>query len=227
MLGKHARKRLMVGGMAATVVTGVFFAGSMLTKVEATTNLPADKVTVAASNLQVVPAGDTVILSAQMRTSTTADLILQLTLECSILTQVSTTGTATSSASGSIRSWVTIDNVPVPVVSLPSQQNNQKPPTPADNGQVTFCNRDARQTVTDGDSPGVGSSDTITEYLQTKEANGFNWAAFNIGNGIHTLQVHASLAASSSNPPASAASGYVGNRTLVVQPTSLALNQSQ
>lgn len=218
----HARKHVLAGAAALVAGTGVFVAGSSLHKVEATTNLPADKVTVAASNLQAVPGADTTILTAQMRTSTPEDLILQLTLECSILTQVSTTGTATSSASGTILVWVDIDGHRVPVVSLPSEKNAQKPPTPADNGQVTFCNRDAQQSVTDGDS--TGGSDTITEYLNTKEANGFNWAAYNVGNGIHTLTVHASLSAVSSNPPGSTASGYVGNRTLVVQPTSLALN---
>ena len=183
----------------------------------------ADKAAVVGSTLaQVSPFASQQLLCVKMRTSTPEDLLLSVTTECSILTQVSTTGTASSSASGTIDVWVTVDGQVVPV----------DPSQPADktkNGQVTFCNRDATQNFTDGDSSNSGS-DTLTEYLKTKEANGFNWAKLDTGNGIHTIAVYATFipgssctdAAPAANSTTTNCTGEIGNRTLTIEPTKFA-----
>jgi len=218
---EHGRVRLGILSLAGamTLAGTVVFAhqGHALTTSSASsTNLPADKVTTTGSTLQSVPnASDTTLLSTRVKTSTPEDLLLQVTLECSILTSVTTTGTSTSSASGAVDVWVTVDGKRVPVDHTVS--------TSTTNSTVTFCRRDATQTFTDGDSSETGS-DTLTEYLNTKDANGFNWVNFDTGGAgqIHTVAVHATLTTSTSGT--ANATGYVGNRTLTVFPTKLGPN---
>ena len=93
MRSLSAAQKLGLAISTTAVVAGVFFGGSWMTRANA--GLPADKVTVAGSTLAVVGAGQTqTILSATMKTSSPEDLVLQLTSECSIVTQVFTSGTA-------------------------------------------------------------------------------------------------------------------------------------
>ena len=200
-------------GSAATSSTSSILSTSTSTSTStvpsgcsSTTTYPADKSTTTGSNVARVPsASDTVLLSTCLRTSTPEDLVLQVTLECSILTQVSTTGTSFAEAQGTITVWVTVDGNKVPV-------DHTQPATDA-NSKVTYCHRDAQQTFTDE----TGGNDMLTEYLDTKDANGFNWANFDTGDGIHLVQVHATLTTSTAG--SAIASGYVGNRTLVIDPT--------
>jgi len=222
---EHGRVRLgilsLAGAMtlAGTVVfahQGHALTTSSTTTSSSSTSLPADKVTTSGSTLQTVPNGsDTTLLSTQVKTSTPEDLLLDVTLECSILTSVTTTGSSSSSASGTINVWVTVDGNRVPV--------DHTVATSPTNSTVTFCRRDATQTFTDGDQ-GTTSGDTLTEYLNTKDANGFNWANFDTGGSgqIHTVAVHATLTTSTSGN--ANATGYVGNRTLTVFPTKLGPN---
>jgi len=212
MNGTRTSKKAALAAGLATLFAGMFVAGSHFTKADAS-GMPADKATATGSTVQVfAPNTDVTLLKAQLKTSTPEDLLLAVTLECSILTQVSTTGTATSSASGEVDVWVEVDGVNVPVDRHA-----------ADGGRVTFCRRDATQTVTDGDQ-GSTSGDTITEYLNTKAAHGFNWAAYNVntfaGTNIHTVTVHATL--TTSNTSNASAQAAVGNRSLVIEPTKLA-----
>ena len=189
----------------------------------ASTGSAADKATLSGSTLtQVSPFANQQILCTQMKTSTPEDLLISVTLECSILTQVSTTGTSTSSASGTIDVWVTVDGNVVPV-------DTTQPASLTTNGQVTFCNRDATQSFTDGDATQSGS-DTLTEYLKTKQADGFDWAKLDTGNGEHTIAVFATFVPGSSCTDATPApsstttncTGEIGNRTVTIEPTKFA-----
>ena len=63
---------------------------------------------------------------------------------------------------------------------------------------------------------GFTESETISDYLNTREANGFNWASLDSGNGIHTITVKGEFTKTATNGTASA---IIGNRTLVVDPT--------
>ena len=78
-------------------------------------------------------------------------------------------------------------------------------------------------------------TDTLTEYQFTKSANAFNWVRLNAGSGIHVVRAWAQFLTSDPNDPAnvvgstantagSSSDGYVGNRTLIIEPTKLANN---
>jgi len=240
------RRKVLVGACALATAAGVFFVGGKFgPKVDAGT--PADKVTVAGQTLAVVGAGQSqTILSATMKTSNPEDLVFQVTSECSIVTQVFTNGTGAATAAGEVDLQAYVDSNAVPIVSIPSPQNAQKPPAPVDDGRVVFCDRVNTQNFVDSDSTTAG--DELTEYQRTKQTNAFNWAAFNVGSGTHTVSVKATFctyaAATTTQPPtcttgASAASSctvpgnmtncadaIIGNRTLIVTPTSLAQNQT-
>jgi hypothetical protein len=175
------------------------------------TSLPADKVTTTGSKLEVMPPGGSVqLLSVQMKTSTPEDLILQFTSECSIVTDITTSGNDEASAEGQVRSWITVDGKPVGVV----------PSTPgtSGDGKVVLCNRAYKRTTSQ-----FGGQETIEDHLASRQANGFNWVTLNVGNGVHTIQVWGEFTNTATNK--GLASSAVGNRTLVVQPTSYAIAQ--
>jgi hypothetical protein len=171
-------------------------------------NLPADKVTATGAKPDVSAPGQTVTLlgPVRMRTSTVEDLALQFTAECSILTDLTTTGNDTQDAFGQVRTWVEVDGKPVGVV----------PGTPggSDDGKVVLCNR-AYHRDTSGFT--ADNQATIHDYIRTREANGFNWATVNVGNGIHTIAVKGEFTETATNK--GVAQAVVGNRTLIVQPT--------
>jgi len=140
-----------------------------------------------------------------------------------------------------------VDTSAVPIVSMPGQ-NAQKPPTSLDDGRVVFCDRVNTQSFVDSDSTSMTAADQLTEYQRTKQTNGFNWAAFNVGQGTHTITVKATFctyaAASVTQPPTcttgssapasctvpgnmtTCANAIIGDRTFIVSPTSLAQNQT-
>ncbi|TMB90354.1 MAG: hypothetical protein E6J45_09080 [Chloroflexi bacterium] len=212
------RRAALTAAMAGAVAGGLFFSGAQLTKVGAGT--PADKVTVAGSTLTVMPPNSTAtVLQASMKTSNPEDLVLQVTAECSIVTNVTATSNGgAATGSGEVDVQVKIDGVAVPIVSVPGQ-NAQKPPSALDDGRVVFCNRVFTMTITTSGA----SSDTINTYEKSKATNAFNWAAFNIGStpSPHVITVEATFSTSDPNQQA-----VIGNRTLIVTPTSLALNQT-
>ena len=250
----NLRKRTVVAVCALTTAMGVFFVGGKFgAKIDAGT--PADKVTVAGSNFTVIGDGTTKqLLKATMKTSNPEDLIFQVTAECSIITQVFSTGNGTPMTSyGEVDIQVKIDGQPVPVVSVPGQ-NAQKPTSSLDDGRIVFCDRVNTQTLQTG-----SASNMLTEYLQTKEAAGFNWAAFNVGqSSSHVITVEGTFCTSTTAPPYSisgtndpqelatctdsdksapsclptpmpgttCSDAVVGDRTLIVSPTSLAQNQT-
>ena len=164
---------------------------------------PANKVSAAGSSTELVPATEpvgTVILSEQVKTSTPSDLILGVTAECSITTDVTTVGTDTQGAEGTLKFWVEVDGVPVPVA--------QDDP---DAGRVVFCNRLYERTTQFADQDAM-----IKTFLRTRNANGFNWMALNVGHGVHTIEVKAQLTTDAT--ARASATGVIGNRTLIVEP---------
>jgi hypothetical protein len=179
------------------------FLGAMAQPVLATQE-PANKVSAAGSETEVIGANQTeVILSEKVKTSKPSDLILGVTLECAITTELTTVGDDTETATSEIRVWVEIDGKPVPV----SQAD-------ADRGQVVFCNRtDERQTTLGGDD----TSDSIRTFLEERLSNGFNWMALNVGSATHEIVVKASLM--TTETAGANAIAVIGNRTLIVEPT--------
>jgi hypothetical protein len=185
----------------------------------AATNYPADKMTVAASGLDTAAPNETIpVLKATMRTSTVEDLVFSLSEECSILTSVTVAGSDSEAAFGQIKMMVTIDNpndtAPDAARLVPVSPNDTN-----DRGKVVFCNRAHQAT-----SSFLGTQ-SYTSFIQTRDANAFNWLAPNVGNGIHTITVWAQYETSATTT-SSTAQAVVGKRSLVVQPTTQAQNQA-
>jgi hypothetical protein len=207
----------MVPGILAALLVGMLVAGPQGVLA---THTPADKVVAAGSKMEVVGPGEEIeLLSSRLRTSKPADLILSVSLECSILTKLITgpsgDGAADSAmARGQVLVWVEIDGAIVPINSGQGGTENDK---------VTFCDRVYERTVTDTEDP-LDGQDTEEDYIRTKAANAFNWLHLNTGSGIHEIVVKATLTTNTAGD--AAAEALVGNRTLIVEPTKLANDAS-
>jgi hypothetical protein len=163
---------------------------------------PADKASAAASDIDTVDDTE-VILQQKMRVSSTSDLILQTTAECSILTSLFNPGSATGgaedtqSAFGQVEFFITLDGERVPV-------STDDEATGEDRGKVVFCNRAYTRKIADteenegGPTTGGDGYDQEDDFIRTRNANGFNWMAFDVGkeydvgnDNIIDIQLHA------------------------------------
>jgi hypothetical protein len=193
------QKTLLAIIAAAVVTVGltVNFAGAAGT--------PADKVAASGSTAEVMAPGEAVtLLSEKIRSSNTADLILGVTSECVITTELTTEGNDLANARGTVDIWVEIDGDPVPVSSDDEEEA----------GKVTFCDHFQERETTNVDDEDA----TIRTLDEIGTSNAFNWLALNVGNGIHTLEVKADLQNTETTGDATAMAA-VGKRTLIVEPT--------
>lgn len=188
---------------------------------------PADKAVAAGSTMKVIDANQTQpILTTTIKTSKPEDLLMTVSLECSILTQLVTNNNNPSAdQQASVRIWIDIDGKTVPVTdaSAPPQDPTQSGNGNPDTDGVNFCDREYQRTVTDGENPPDGI-DTQNDFIATKSAHAFSWVRLNTGSGTHTIQVFAKFFATAADSAGSNAQAYVGNRTLVVDPTKMANN---
>lgn len=177
------------------------------------THKPADKVFASASTIEVehtqmgpgASSAEVVLLEAVLRTSSPTDLILKVTAECALFTDLAPF-LFTGETVATVKVWVEIDDVPVPVTSDPAKGG-------PDDGRVVFCNRDFR----------IDTSNLISAaalFIKTRSANAFNWAALNVGAGVHTIKVKAR--GETEVVAAGTATVAVGKRTLIVEPAKLA-----
>lgn len=168
---------------------------------------PANKTSAAGSSLEIgAPNTTLTILSERVKTSKPTDLVLGVTLECAITTDVQTVGSDTQSAEGMVRVWVEIDGVPVPIAQ-----------DDTDAGRVVFCNRLYQRTTSLGTDD---NEDSIRTFMRTRTANAFNWLALDVGSATHLVEVKAELSTSATQRASALA--VIGNRTLVVEPTKAA-----
>ena len=186
----------LVAGAVAVVITGQ---GAVAT------HEPANKVSAAGATTEVLsPAENVVILQDQVKTSKPTDLILGVTAECAITTELTTTGNDSANAFGLVRLWVTIDGVPVKVAQGDSD------------GKVVFCNRaEERQTTFFDDEDA-----TIRTFQMSRQANGFSWMALDVGSAVHTIAVRAELTRGSTGDASALAA--IGKRTLIIEPVKAA-----
>lgn len=211
MPGKTVRPGTM---LAVGVLAGALLSSGLMTA--RATHSPADKVVASGSKLAVVgPNAEATILTATLRSSAPSDLILSLTMECSIFTRLITGpsadgGVSSATAAGTVRAWIEVDGQVVPVNSGPAGSEADK---------VTFCNRTYSRTVTDAEDPTDGQ-DIEDDFIDTKTANAFNWLHLNVGSGVHTIVVKATLVQETTGD--ATAEAAIGNRTLVVEPAKLA-----
>ena len=190
------------------------------------THTPADKPFAAATNLtKITPGTNQTILTATVKNSKPADMMLLLSMECSILTRTilpggSSISSQSARAEGTVRTWIEVDGQTVPIISSSTPPQNPTPGTPSnEDGKVTMCNRVYERTVQDqeGNTPmdGIDRSD---DYIDTKDANAFNWVRLNMGSGIHTITVKADVTvntAGGTNGGSGVADAYIGNRSLI------------
>ena len=209
-----SRRSVVAGALVAAALGG----GAVV----ATANhQPADKPFAAASKVvRFSPGTNVTLLTATVRNSKTTDLVLAVAMECSILTDNVIPGSGTAGAQqsalteGRVRAWLEVDGQIVPVVSQSSK--SQPPPPPGnESDKVTFCDRVFNRTVQDRENPQDGI-DSSRDFIETKSANAFNWVRLNMGSGIHTIALKADMTHFAT--AGSAASAYVGNRSLIGLP---------
>lgn len=212
-LGTHDVSRIVSLGLVALLVgvAGYTAIGPGLAESEPQ---PADKVAVAGSTVEIMESTTAngsfsevhEIFSLEMRTSSTSDLIFQLTAECALWTDVTTVGNDESEAIATVKAWVEVDGEPVSVAG-------------DDDGEIVLCNREYRVETMQFENENA----TIERYLRSRQANAFNWIHIDAGSGVHNITVKAQLegqatSVSEANAQAKAA---IGKRTLVIEPVQL------
>lgn len=190
------------------------------------------KSTVAVGNVNIIngssmPYGN--IMSTNIKTSSQKDLVMNVSLECGLLTRTKVSSKSgisdTSSAQASVQVRVLIDG------------KEAKP------GPVVFCRRTQELTATFGgilqscsDSNGDGVLDMINECTATAEelelvqdtmnANSFNFILDNVGTGYHRIEVQAKIDSGTSVQLGSAdAKASIGKGSINVEEVRLIRNQ--
>jgi len=213
--------------LVGLLVVSVLFTGYTASQADAG-HEPANKITATGSDVdEVFAETDQVVLSETVKISTMHDLVLSLSAECSILTELTTNNdNPSATAEGSVRMRIEIDGTPVPVASNDAAGGADDAGDDDDEiGEVTFCNRAYSRTVTDGEDDG---QDDESDYIATRTANAFNWLAFDIGaiydaplegqtNNEVLVEVIADYDATATE--SAVADAFVGSRTLIAEPT--------
>ena len=197
---------------------------------------PANKFAAAGSDIDEVDDSEP-ILTERMKVSSSFDLVLSASAECSILTELVTdSDTPSSTAFGSVRMWITLDGKRVPVSTDDTAEDNddvvEDDGDESDIGEVTFCNRAYSRTVTDDESPADGI-DREEDFIDTRTANAFNWVATDVGfiyddpsNGNNIIEVQLWADYDVSEAGNAAADAFVGTRTLIAEPTNLSVHEA-
>jgi len=179
---------------------------------------PADKPFAAASKIDRFDVGTaTTLLTATVRNSKPADIMLLVSMECSIITDVTTTGDDKSNARGQLRYYLTLSTnggPEKPVGVMQTATSTTSPGTTTDDGNVVFCDR-----IYERETSLFGEDDqdhTIRTFIETRHANAFNWVQLNAGNGVHTLKLYATYTEAKLNT--ADAEGVVGRRTMIIEP---------
>lgn len=201
--------------LAAFVLVAGLVAAFVVVQGAQADHTPADKVVSTGAQLDDFnqPTGDHTLMEVGLRSSTPSDLMITVSLECTILTNlVTNTDNPNAKAEARILGWIEITDLSGSVF-------------PTSDGKVTFCDRVYERRMTDNDGGGL---DQEADYIRTKSAHAFTWIALNLGKGLHTVEFHVELEDSdtacvvSTGPAATTCSdAIVGNRTLVVEPTKL------
>jgi hypothetical protein len=206
---------------------------------------PANKIAAAGSSIKCMsdvpttdcPTNTVTLFDTWIKASNPEDLIIQVNAECALWTLVEVVDdddsetpeedVPVSEAAANMTVWVTIDGVIVPVDSGDVGLGK---------GKVVFCHRLNRMTLTenvwtnaDGDQETDPDNETISNYLETRQASSFSWLALNLGSypGIgldHHIKVFAELASATDDTSDAVAQAGVGKRTLIAEPIKMANN---
>jgi hypothetical protein len=216
-----AATAVLIMALSLAVVTG---AGA--------THQPANKTAAAGSIVETMGPGERVpVLQERMKVASPTDLILQLTAECDILTELTTGGNGASDSAGAfgqVRMWLEIDGRAVPVTSV--DIDPETPGMQKDDGKVVFCNRAHNKSITDQEDD--DGTDEEYEHTRTRQANGFNWLALDVGfnydapangNNVVDIVVYAEFTETTVNR--GVAEAKVGRRVLIVEPTNASVHE--
>ena len=207
----HVRTLLSHNSKIFTALLATALLFTLTTDGAEATHQPADKVAAAGAAAKVFAPGSAVtLLEEAVKTSSPTDLILGVTAECVITTELTTVGNDAESAEGTVRIWVEVDGVPVPVSSDDAVET----------GKVTFCNQLEQRTTSMFDDANA----TIDTLNRSGAANAFQWLRLNMGNGVHTITVKADLVTSATE--GSSAMAAVGKRTLIIEPVKAANDET-
>ncbi|HSF17827.1 MAG TPA: hypothetical protein VLK65_19970 [Vicinamibacteria bacterium] len=154
-------------------------------------------------------AGDTV-LSGQIKTSDVGDLLIGVSMECSLWTATSNTakkggGKSTSTSKAAVNVTVYVDG-------------NEATP-----GQVVFCEREQEVNLEFVSGTEDVSEDQILLdiFLKTKNANHFNFFYEDPGNSVHTVEVVVDTFVETSGDPSEIVDentrAVVGKTSLVIE----------
>ena len=209
--------RLAVGAAMLAALTGTWAVAQSVT---AQSPEKSKKTALAGSTTKVMgPQTKTLLLSELIRTSKYTDLLLSVTAECSITTELQTIGTTMQEASGEVLIWIEIDGKPV---SVTDPDGTYLTPTAGDDGKIAFCNRtERRETDFQNDQ-----DHAIRTFMETRQASGFNWGALNVGKDpkVHKVEVFGTLSQSEETQDSNALA-VVGKRTLIIEPVKAAKDE--
>lgn len=211
------RPAAIAGTVAATI--GLGWAIGSATVGAQTSTEKSKKTAMAGGTTEVVGPGEKVLLlSEKIRTTKYTDLLLGVTAECAITTELTTVGNDEAGASGLVNVYIEIDGKRIAVTDT-----DRNFATAEDDGKITFCNRaEERETTLFDDE-----DSTIRTFQATKQANGFNWAALNVGpaNVVHEIKVYGELVTATDGSPDTSATAAIGRRTLIVEPVKAAKDE--
>lgn len=221
--------------LVAALLVATLFTAYQAANTANATHEPANKGAAAGSDIDEVDDAEP-ILSETMRVSSQEDVIINVSTECSILTELITNNEEPSStAFGSVRLWVEIDGTRVPVAVDDTAVDNDDEVEDADDesdiGEVTFCNRAYSRTVTDQEDPADGI-DEEHDYIRTRTANSFQWLALDTGfaydnpaNGNNVLTVELWADYDVSEAGNAVADAFVGSRTMIIEPVKVSIHE--
>ena len=183
------------------------------------THQPANKIAVSASGLDILDTSvggagsDTatgVLLLGTLKTSNPTDLIIMVTLECALWTNLKTAGAAAdSTAQAQVLVWIEIDGVVLPISSDDTNGT----------GKVVFCNRDFRIKYS-----GLNDATILELFLKTRSTHAFNYIAISpfgsSASNMHTIKLWAEVKVLVQGD--GSARALIGKRTMVVSPEKLA-----
>ena len=203
MANKGSRFPMLLGALAA-----LSNPASIISEAGAVSGMPADKIGVSASTVEVMStplvAGsssqEVVLLDGTIKTSAPTDLSISVHAECGLWTDVQVAGSGSSSSNAAVKIWVEVDGAPVSV----SAQGG-------DDGKIVFCNRDLSLSAT---------LPFIDLFQKSRSSNAFQWMNLDVGPGLHTVVVKGRLDANVTG--IGMAQAGVGRRTLIVEPVKLA-----
>jgi hypothetical protein len=212
------RPKVLGAAALAAALTVPFMQGTYAS------GIPANKVAASGSTTELIGANNSaVVLSETVKINNPTDLIIGVSLECAILTEVTNSANGEiERAFGEVKIAVKINGRTVPVSDDDSDQGN-----------VVFCNRAQEQQWTDtatGPNAGDDSEDQLRQYLDTRQANAFNWLALNVGteyggteDNVHKIEVVATWTTEAT--AGALAQAAVGNRTLILEPVKAAVGE--